>query len=183
MSAYQESLRERFRILRLSMAPAPWRFVASVSVGGFEALGFSMDSSHFLVVSSSGRGVFASETGERIEREPLNASGDWYDLNTLTVEGIGPLSGRSIAVAGIHGGGLPRVSLDGWVIDLLSPDWPESFVTLSPPGSSPWIQEQSQGIVKIAPTEGDDDVKCFGFSWCRRHLVVATSHTVDLFVR
>jgi hypothetical protein len=180
---YQEDLRARLRALPLAVAPAPWKLVASVAIGGFEALGFSMDSRYLLVVSSSGRGVFDSEFGEQLARDSSSAMGDWYDLEALTVEGIGPVAGESISVAGIHGGGLPVVSLDGWVADLLSPDWPSSFVTLSPPGSSPWVQDQSQGVAKVAPTGGDDAVKCYGFSWSRRHLAVATSHTIDLFLR
>lgn len=180
---YQEELNARLRELPLAAAPEPWRLVASVAIGGFEALGFSIDSNHLLVVSGSGRGVLDTESGEQLARDSASAAGDWYNLEALTVEGIGPVAGESISVAGIHGGGLPLVTLDGWVADLLSPDWPSSFVTLSPPGSSPWVQAQSQGVAKVAPTGGDDAVKCYGFSWSRRHLVVATSHTVDLFLR
>jgi len=183
MGTYQEALVARLRVLQLAEAPAPWRLAGTISIGGFEALGYSSDSRHLLIVSSSGRGVFESGTGERVARDSANAPEVWYNLEALTVEGIGPLSGQLIGVAGIHGGGLPRVSMDGWVVELLSPDWPKSFVTLSPPGSSPWIQEHAQSVVKVAPIGGDDDVKCFGFSWSRQHLVVATSHTVDLFVR
>ncbi len=183
MISYQEALISSLRSLQLGSPPAPWRRVASLAIGGFEALGFSEDSVYFLVVSSSGRGVFESETGKCIAREPSNSTGAWYDLEALTVEGIGPLSGKFVSVAGIHGGGLPLVSLDGWVVDLLSPDWPNSFVTLSPPDSTPWTQEQIRGVTKVAPIGGDDDIKCFGFSDSRRHLIVATSHTVDLFSR
>ena len=183
MAKYQEELRARLRALPLTAAPAPWRLVASVAIGGFEALGFSTDSRYLLVVSSSGRGVFDSECGEKLARDSSSATGDWYNLDGLTVEGIGPLAGQSISVAGIHGGGLPLVTLDGWVAELLSPDWPSSFVVLSPAGSTPWVQDQSYGVAKVAPSGGDDAVKCYGFSWSRRHLVVATSHTVDLFLR
>lgn len=183
MTGHQEALNARLRALPLAAPPTPWRLVASVAIGGFEALGFSLDSRYLLVVSSSGRGVFDSETGELVARELPSTRPDWYKLEELTVEGIGPLSEQFISVAGIHGGGLPMVTLDGWVTDLLSPNWPSSFVTLSPPGSSPWIQDQIQGVAKVAPTEGDDAIKCFGFSWSRRHLVVATSRSVDLVVR
>lgn len=183
MSGYQQDMNARFRALELATAPVPWRLVASVAIGGFEALGFSVDSRYLLIVSSSGRGVFESGSGEELERDSSSTTVDWYSLEALTVEGIGPVAGQAISVAGIHGGGLPLVTLDGWVADLLSPDWPSSFVTLSPPGSSPWTQYQSDGVAKVAPTGGDDAVKCYGFSWSRRHFIVATSHTVDLFVR
>jgi len=183
VAKYQEELNARLRALPLVAAPAPWRLVTAVAIGSFEALGFSTDSRYLLVVSSSGRGVFDSTSGEQLARDSSSTTGDWYNLKALTVDGIGPMAGQSMSVSGIHGGGLPLVTLDGWVADLLSPDWPSSFVTLSPPGSSPWVQDQSQGVAKVAPTCGDDAVKCYGFSCSRRHLVVATSHTVDLFLR
>jgi hypothetical protein len=182
-TVYQEALSARLKTLQLVAPPVPWHLVASIAIGGFEALGFSSDSRHLLVVSSSGRGVFDSTSGERVARDSSNSTGSWYNLEALTVEGIGPLSGQSIQIAGIHGGGLPLVTLDGWMVDLLSPCWPASFVTLSPPGSSPWIQDQAQSVAKVAPIGGDDVVKCFGFSWSRTHLVVATGHAVDLFLR
>jgi hypothetical protein len=183
MSGYQEALAARFRELQLESPPAPWRLVASIAIGSFEALGFSPDSRHLLVVSSSGRGVFDSASGQRVSRDSSEPTGDWYDIGALTVEGIGPLAGQSVRVAGIHGGGLPRVTLDGWVVDVHSPRWPASFVTLSPPGRNPWVEEESGGVTKVAPTGGDDAIKCFGFSWSRGHLVVATGDTLDLFLR
>lgn len=182
-SSYQEELKSRLSALIPASPPAPWRLVSSIAVGGFEALGFSRDSRYLLIVSSSGRGVYDSESGERLARDSSNEAGDWYDLEALTVQGIGPLADQSISVAGIHGGGLPLVTLDGWVADLIAPDWPSSFVTLSPPGSNPWVEDQATGVARMAPVGGDDPVKCHGFSWSRRHLVVATSHTVDLFRR
>lgn len=180
---FQEKLNARLRELPLVGAPPPWRLVASVAIGGFEALGFSIDSEYLLVVSSSGRGVFKSESGEQLARDSSDATKVWYNLESLMVDGIGPVAGQSIGVAGIHGGGLPLVTLDGWVADLLSPDWPSSFVTLSPPGSSPWNLDQTQDVAKVAPSGGDDRVKCYGFSWSREHLVVATSYNIDLFHR
>lgn len=182
-SSYQEELKSRLRALPLASPPAPWRLVSSIAVGGFEALGFSRDSRYLLIVSSSGRGVYDSESGERLARDSSDGAGDWYNLEALMVKGIGPLADQSIIVAGIHGGGLPLVTLDGWVADLLAPDWPSNFVTLSPSGSSPWVQDQATRVARVAPVDSDDPVKCHGFSWSREHFVVATSHTVDLFRR
>lgn len=183
MSPYQQNLNERLRSLILSPPPAPWRLLTSIAVGGFEALGFSEDSRYLLVVSSSGRGVFDCETGTLVARERSNQVRDWYDLERLTVVGIGPLSNGKMSVAGIHGGGLPVMTLDGWVADLLAPDWPNSFVTLSPPGSSPSVPGKERGVMKVAPVGGDDTIECFGFSWSRKHLIVAMSHTIDFFIR
>ena len=183
MSKYQDDLIARLKALPLTDPPAPWRLVASIAVGGFEALGFSIDSKYLLIVSSSGRGLFDSTSGKLLARDSSISTGDWYDLETLTADAIGPIADQLITVAGIHGGGLPFVTLDGWVADLLSPEWPSGFVTLSPPGSNPWVSTRSRDVAKIAPIGGEDAVKCYGFSWSRQHLVVATSYSVDLFLR
>lgn len=183
MNQYQMQLNERLIKLKLVSPPEPWRLVRSIAIGGFEALGFSVDSRYLLVVSSSGRGVFDAESGNRVMKEPPSTAGEWYKLSNLTVEGIGPLAGAVIPVAGIHGGGLPLITLDGWSVDQIAPDWPNGFVTLSPAGKSPFILGKDQGVTKIAPIGGDDVIQCAGFSWSRRHLVVATSHTIDLFAR
>jgi hypothetical protein len=183
LSAYQQALNQRLRSLRLGVAPLPWKLVASIAIGGFESLAFSENGRFLLVVSSSGRDVFDAGNGALVASEHADSSPDWYDLAHLTVKGIGPLAGQSLRVAGIHGGGLPVLTLDGWAADLLSPDWPDSFVTLSLPGSSPFDEKQGKGVVKVAPTGGDDSVTCFGFSSTGRYLVAATSHTIDLFMR
>lgn len=181
--SYQQRLNERLRALTLSPPPEPWRHAASVAVGGFEALGFSADSRHLLVISGAGRGVFDGRTGELLARDPAYGEGDWYDARTLTAQGIGPLEGDAVRVAGIHGGGLPIVTQDDWVADLLAPDWPASFVCLSAPGSSPFTESRGSGVVKVAPLAGDDLIRCHGFSWAMASLVVATSGGFDLFVR
>lgn len=160
----------------------PWVPVASIAIGGFEAAGFSDDSDYLLVVTSSGRGVFSTRTGEKVARDS-NYDGSWYDLSALTCLGIGPLEGESLHVAGIHGGGLPTVAQDGWSASLLCPNWPEGFVVLCEPGESVWDEKRISSLVRLAPTHGDDDVACYGFSPCGNRLVIATSSTIDLFSR
>lgn len=180
---YQKALIERFRNLPLLPPKEPWLPVATLAIGGFEALGFSEDSKYLLVLSSQGSSVIGSADGGMLARDSSPGMGDWLDFDNLRAEGNGPLKGQSVRLAGIFGGGLPTVSVDGWVLDKLAPDWPSSFVTLSSPGSSPWVEGQANEITRIAPTSGEDTVMAYGFSWDRSCFVVATSHGVDLFRR
>jgi hypothetical protein len=61
----------------------------------------------------NGRGVFDCNSGERVARDK---DGDWDDLDEtrLMSIGIGPLSEIRIRLAGLHGGGLPTTTDDGW---------------------------------------------------------------------
>ncbi|MEU0480128.1 hypothetical protein ABZ260_13220, partial [Streptosporangium sp. NPDC006013] len=83
-----------------------------------------------LVVSSNGRGLFDCSTGARIARDPDPDAG-WPDTDELVHEGIGPLSGITVPVAGLWGGGLHTTAPGSWAVDVVAPDWPVESVMLS----------------------------------------------------
>ena len=63
-------------------------------VGGLVAVGFDRTGSYMLTVSHAGRGVFSTQTWERVARN--------YDLaypEAGQAIGIGPIEGESISVA------------------------------------------------------------------------------------
>jgi hypothetical protein len=62
-------------------------------VGGLVAMGFDSTGKYLLTVSHSGRGVYSSETWERIARDTTLA----YPNGGKTV-GIGPIAGEEINV-------------------------------------------------------------------------------------
>lgn len=62
-------------------------------VGGLVAMGFDSTSKFLLVVSHSGRGVYSTETWERVGRDPSSA----YPENGISV-GIPPIEGEKIAI-------------------------------------------------------------------------------------
>ncbi len=100
--------------------PPPWRAVGAFAVGGLTDIGFSPRSDLVLVVSGNGRGVFDCVAGERVARDPSvpkDGETDWQDCFHLDAEGIGPLAGRRVRTAGLHGGGLPRLTRDGWSVE------------------------------------------------------------------
>jgi hypothetical protein len=71
------------------MAPSKY-----LHVGGLVAVGFDRSGAYLLTISHSGRGVFSTETWERVARDrdlayPVNGQG----------AGIGPISGQAIPVS------------------------------------------------------------------------------------
>jgi hypothetical protein len=94
-------------------------------VGGLTEVGFGDDSDLLLIVSSQGRGVVDCRTGERVARDRADPDDSWYDERRLLAEGIGPLEGKTIRLAGLHGGGLLNCGQQGWSVEALALDWPD----------------------------------------------------------
>jgi hypothetical protein len=178
-----EHLKERFRYLDdlvPAPLPAPWRTLSSIAVGGLWHVGFATDSDLLLVLSSSGRGVFDCLTGERVARDDA----DYYaDSQRLEAEGIGPLEGQYVRLAGIHGGGLSHVTKDGWLIELHPLSWPEEEFFLCPPGQTMlWNRPSEQpALSKIRPFP--TSLVAYGFSPTGKSLVIATSSDVAICSR
>ncbi len=156
--------------------PSPWIKCAHYAVSGLFDVGFDRDTELLLVQSSSGRGVFDCLTGEKVARDyEEDSSADLY----LECEGIGPLAGKSIRMAGISGGGLPVASSDGWCVETVTLNWPEHHLLLVEPGSWLYGQRYNRPWVfhKLAV---ERELRAFGFSWSGKSLVIATSS--DLIV-
>lgn len=131
--------------LSVSKPLPPWQLVCEASVGGLLSVGFARNTELILVTSSQGRGVFDSTTGERIARDTEeNFPEDPFNLEAA---GIGPLDGQMIRIAGIYGGGLPKVCPDGWKLERLALLWPQETVLLISPGS--WVFGASFGKMPI----------------------------------
>lgn len=174
-----ETLRERLRSLQTTPPPAPWKAIAKVAVGGLACVGFDRDSDLLLVVSSQGRGVFDCLDGQRVARD----LGDYEeDYAHLEAQGIGPLQGRAIRVAGIAGGGLPNSTADGWGLHRLELEWPAQELVLTEPGSHLFgdLYDQPAALHKI---HSDSTVRACGFSATGRSLVIATSSELLIFSR
>ena len=64
-----------------------------LNIGGLVAAGFDTSGKYLLTVSHSGRGVFSTQTWERVARENEVS----YPENGVAI-GIGPIAGQPIAV-------------------------------------------------------------------------------------
>lgn len=172
------AVRKKVARLRVAQPPEPWRQTADSAVGGLQEVGFGPGSDCLLVVSSQGRGVVDCSTGERVARDPGALSSSWYSEVELKADGIGPLSGVAVRLSGLHGGGLPKVTEDGWWVEDLALDWPEHHLLLGGPGT--WLFDEASKISKLAV---ERELRTFGFSETGRSLVLATSSDVTVWHR
>ena len=163
-----------------STLPVPWRASATQAVGGLTDVGFISGTDFLLVLSSQGRGIYDCLTGERVARD--RAEDYPFDTSSLTAPAFADFDTHTVHTAGLHGGGLALTTRDGWSIEHFVFDWPETIVTLSPPG-------QSSGYVTLGtPTAiyrlpSDSTTRAFGFSPTGRSLVVASSSDLHLICR
>ena len=183
MNAYEQANRDRLARLIAALprcaAPHGWRHQGTLAVGGLAEIGFSRASDLLLVVSSSGRSVIDCASGQKIARDDEDG-GDWYRPLMLTCEGIGPLAGETIGIAGLHGGGLPTSNRFGESLTCVALAWPKSDVIFCAPGASPLVDGHQAGCDNIGP---HDDIRACGFSWTGNTLVIATSADVAIFTR
>ena len=68
--------------------------IAYLHIGGLVAVGFDASEMYLLTITHSGRGVFSTQTWDRITRDTALA----YPVNEIGI-GIGPIAGQSISVA------------------------------------------------------------------------------------
>ncbi|MFB6723019.1 hypothetical protein ACFCV3_22765 [Kribbella sp. NPDC056345] len=185
ISPYQQQLRDRFLACPETPPPAPWRLVHSrtVSIGGLQSIGFAQapGSGHdlVLVASSSGLGVFDCVTGQKLARDseadesPMGAE--------LSCEGIGPLAGVRVPMAGLYGGGL-HTSAVGWTVNVVYPEWPHERILLSTDSMAPYRQPHGDGWWCVFDSNYSE-LRAAGFSPSGQTLAVATSSDLTLWAR
>jgi hypothetical protein len=89
-----------------------------------------------MVVSRAGHGLFDAVTGEKIarDRDP-DPDEDTPDASPdLSCPGLGPIAGSRVRMAGLFGGGFHTVIADSWVLEVVTPAWPNDRVLLSRDG-------------------------------------------------
>ena len=176
---HQRRLREKLLRMPLLAPPSPWKRVATHAVGGLTEIGFATDSDLLLVLSSNGRGVFDCNSGGRIARD-YDENWDDLDETRLISTGIGPLSEMRIRLAGLHGGGLPTTTDDGWSLDILALDWPRHSMFLNAPYKS--LFHDDGHSCKIAE-DGVTGFRAVGFSDTGKSFVFATSSDLEIYAR
>ena len=177
MNEYQKKLETRFRTSSLSQSPAPWRRTWHGSVGGLLEIGFAPASELLLVVSSDGRGVFDCSTGDRVARDYDMDLNLWASPTHLTAEGVGPLEGQSIRMAGIWGGGLPLITADGWGLEAIALNLGEHVALLCPPQADVYDDVTFGQCLKVY---SGDPIRACGFSDTGRSFVVAEGSGISL---
>ncbi|MFD4631523.1 hypothetical protein ACFVYR_25845 [Streptomyces sp. NPDC058284] len=190
LTPYQAALRDRMLSAPVVPAPAPWRTVIDpcAAVGGLLGIGFASDpgTGHDLVmvVSSDGHGLFDAVTGEKIarDRDPAPEVGTPDGTADLTCPGLGPVAGRRVHIAGLHGGGLHTTTADGWTLEVVAPDWPHHRVLLSGDGGMPHRGPHGERWWHVFHSRYSE-LRTVGFSPSGQTLAVATSSDLTLWTR
>jgi hypothetical protein len=180
-----EWVRAAVRAVPAGPVPHPWRALPFLHAGGLLEVGVhALPSGEelVLVVTTAGRGVL-SATGELLARDRTEPDDDWYDEYALTADGIGPLAGMRIRLAGLHGGGLPRCTRDGWSVTYFPVDWPEERLVLEPPGRDVLFPGREDGCVQLFGPDDAMELRAYGFSPSGRLLVVAAPDGVRTYAR
>ncbi len=168
---------KRIEALPVSAPPSPWRLTVQSGIGGLTDVGFGPDTELLLVVSSQGRGVFDCTTGERVARDG-DVETDFHDASRMLADGIGPLNGISVPMAGLNGGGLSGGTSDGWTVDDFTLEWPHHTLLLNGPFS--WPYNINGQLWKLG---AESELRAFGFSTTGLSLVIATSSDVIAWSR
>lgn len=182
---FRESVRERVRMVPTGPVPVPWQAVGPLAVGGLTEVGVDSSPSgdeFVLVVSGTGRGV-VSTAGEVVARDRTDELSDWYDPIELVAEGIGPLEGKRVRLAGLAGGGLPLGTADGWAVGRYPVDWPDERVIIEPPNTGVLWPGHESGCVGLHGPDALFEVRAAGFSRTGRLLVIATAGDLALYTR
>ena len=151
----------------------PWKKVADHAVGGLFQVGYAEDSDLLLVLSHNGRGIFDCLTGERIARDSENAY-DHFNTSKLLADGFARLSGQRLRMAGLHGGGLPLSTEDGWYLEGRKKS-DQVFLTKASPAEEEECALVGEGRVC--------ELRAFGFSETGQSFVIATSCSLVIFAR
>lgn len=137
-------------------------------------MGFAEDTDLLLVATHDGRGVIDCITGQLVARDPDPSF--TFDEERRTVEGIGPLAGKGITIAGvIYGGALPHETDDGWRLMGYLSNSSDDLVQLLPPSGAPGEMATFTDFVP--------EVRVFGFSPTGRSFVIGTGAEVFTFAR
>lgn len=184
-NAHQQRLRSLLGRVPESQPPSPWERSAWMAIGGLTEVGFVPGTVRLLLVSSSGRGLLDCRTGEVIARDRNTQDWGWYDTSRLVAECIGSYDGVEVPLSGLHGGGLPNSTEDGWSVELFQPNWPENWVVLQSDYSSVLMEHTQPGrhLPKATRIASDTDLRAVGFSADGTVLVVATGSDVAVHRR
>jgi len=175
-TSHLDPLRKELRRLQTRLPPPPWRKVEAFAVGGLRSIGFDRESELLLVVSSTGRGVIDCQSGRKVARDEGEYDEDESQLEAI---GIGPLQDRVLRLSGLHGGGLPNSTQDGWSLEVVTIDWPASAILLLEPFAS--LYDSLHGRPSRFHSIGTEtELRACGFSYSGRSLVVATPSDITI---
>lgn len=173
-----QELAKRIEKEPISEPKLPWKKIGVWAIGGMRAIGYSDCSRYIVVETSDGRGLFDCKTGNKILRD----RNEYKDQELeLLCEGFGPLKGNTIRISGLHGGGLPLFTKDGWGIEIIS-SWPKNEVLLIEPGS--WLYGAKYGKPShFQKIWSGHEIRGCGFSYTGETLCIGESSDLVIYAK
>ncbi len=169
----------------ISQAPDPWRLVSRIGIGGLTSVGFEPATENLLVISGSGQSLIDCSTGQRLYR---NREHDGYGPGLLEARRLDVSEADPIRMAGLEGGGMPTLTSDGWTVQSIPLNWPETFHILQPPQASIFFNaghfapHNKDGTFYLLE-KGAEETRAFGFSWTGQSLIWACSSDLMIWSR
>ncbi len=155
-------------------ADSRWPTRHIIRAGGLFGVGFANGSDLLLIATHDGRGVVDCVSGEMIARDPDPAFP--FDEDSREAEGIGPIAGQQILIAGeVYGGSLSQATEDGWRLTGQLSNSSEDKIQLFAPAGAP---DEASIFTGFVP-----EIRVFGFSPTGRSFVIGTGAEVFIFAR
>lgn len=132
------------------------------------------------VTSARGQSVISGTTGTVLYR---NRDEDGLDIAALKGTRLDNPADERIDMAGLFGGGLRRVTDDGWSVEMT-----HRVYVLHPKGASIHFMKDAEADFDKHTTfyvldRSLEDIRDCGFSWSGRTLVCASSNTLSIWSR
>jgi hypothetical protein len=159
--------------------PSPWKMGTINRVGGCWHVGFSPGHDLLLVESTSGFSLFDTISGKQVARDDGLGS-SWEQKLALSVVGFDQIRAQIVPMAGLWGGGLRRMTADGFYLSMQAPKWPSERVVLSYPDPSGSNRRKLQALVA---DDLETELRAYGFSDTGRSFIIATASTLTTFFR
>lgn len=154
--------------------PPNWVELPTLHAGGLTDIGFSRDSKHILVISTAGRGLFESSTGNKVARDSNINDYEWFDKAENQAQGIGELAHLMFRVAGLNGGTLQLTDSNQIKVVIAYPHWPEEDIYLCP------IDKHLLSEPEFCHKVASDYFRTAGFSYSGEYFLHACSSSFTI---
>lgn len=185
MSDITEKLKNRVIAMPEMAPPLPWRKVCHRNVSTLVGVGYDKDSDLILIDHYDGPEIIDALTGQSIDVSDDEIS--FEESLKLQAKGFGPLEGKNISMQGVYGGGLPRITKDGWQFESIHVDCYCMDLILVHPGSVLFNWEGSQykdSCDRIWDASKElHSVRCHGFSYTGKSFVIATEGDFVIYAK
>jgi hypothetical protein len=145
-----------------------WYHITTMAIGGLENIGFA-DSGNIIILSSQGRGIISSTTGEIVFRDNMEW---WEDFNEAegAIPGFGGEANTAIKLFGFHTEGELRKSTKcGW--RLVEEEGRHGTI----PVQKFYLRHNDLTERIFIGEDGPCELRAYGFSEDEKLMVIATS--------